>query len=165
MKLGLSFFVNHLYFYGTSFSNFIFGPERTKRWAPCSLGTKYSLRWTLHQDHPTHPGPLLPFASMQTAVTRTERFQPDTVYGPEYCVSIHEALKGETLENPRQRKLCREYKKRTRFCAPNGVVGNTMAIVSDKKMIILLMPSLLFSFNYALFFFYIAYYLLLACPY
>jgi predicted amidohydrolase YtcJ len=95
MQLGLSFFVNHLYFYGTSFSNFILGPERTKRWAPCSLGTKYGLRWTLHQDHPTHPGPPLPFVSMQTAVTRTERFQPDTVYGPEYCVSIHEALKGK----------------------------------------------------------------------
>jgi hypothetical protein len=46
-------------------------------------------------SHPTHPGPPLPFSSMQTAVTRTEQFQPDTVYGPEYCVSIHEALKGK----------------------------------------------------------------------
>jgi predicted amidohydrolase YtcJ len=94
LKLGLSFNVNILYFYATAFSNFIVGPERTNRWAPSYLASKYGVKWTLHQDHPSHPGPISPFMSMQTAVTRTELGKPNKVYGPEYRVSIHEALKG-----------------------------------------------------------------------
>ena len=95
INLGLSFFVHHLYHYGNTFCNDIFGPERTNRWAPCSLGTKHGLRWTLHQDHPAFPGSPAPFACIQTAVTRTANSHPETVYGPEYCVSVYEALKGE----------------------------------------------------------------------
>jgi predicted amidohydrolase YtcJ len=97
LNLGLSFFVNHLYYYASSFKNSILGPARTNRWAPCSLGTKHNLRWTLHQDHPAHPGSPAPLTSMKTAVTRTERGKPGIVYGADYCVTIEEALKGKCL--------------------------------------------------------------------
>ena len=37
----------------------------------------------------------MPLLSMKTAVTRTERGNPEIVYGPGYRVTIEEALKGE----------------------------------------------------------------------
>ena len=36
-------------------------------------------------------------ANLKTAVTRTNRDDQETVYGPEYRVSIHEALKAYTI--------------------------------------------------------------------
>ena len=53
LNLALSFFVAHLYFYGTSYTKNIFGPERTNRWTPLSAVTKAGLRWSIHQDHAT----------------------------------------------------------------------------------------------------------------
>ena len=40
---------------------------------------------------------LFPMANLKTAVTRTRRDDKETVYGPEYRVSIHEALKAYTI--------------------------------------------------------------------
>ena len=98
LNLALSFFVAHLYFYGTSYTKNIFGPERTNRWTPLSAATKAGLRWSIHQDHATYPGPPLPFANIKTAVTRTQRDDKEKVYGPEYCVTIHEAMKAVTID-------------------------------------------------------------------
>ena len=97
MDLALSFFVCHLYFYAKTFANFYLGQERTNRWTPLSVATEHGLRWTIHQDHPAFPGPPLPFANMKTAVTRTQRDDNQTVYGPQYRVSIDEALKAYTI--------------------------------------------------------------------
>ncbi|PIK60753.1 hypothetical protein BSL78_02317 [Apostichopus japonicus] len=49
------------------------------------------------QDHPTYPGDAVPFSNMKTAVTRCTRDDPSTPYGPEYRVSVHEALKAYTV--------------------------------------------------------------------
>ena len=98
LNLALSFFVAHLYFYGTSYTKNIFGPERTNRWTPLSAATKAGLRWSIHQDHATFPGPPLPFANIKTAVTRTQRDDKEKVYGPEYRVTIHEAMKAVTID-------------------------------------------------------------------
>ena len=98
INLGLSFFVYHLYFYAKAYTEHIFGAERTNRWTPLSAATKHGLRWTIHQDHGTFPGPPLPFANIKTAVTRTHRDDKETVYGPEYRVSIHEAMKAITID-------------------------------------------------------------------
>ena len=51
----------------------------------------------LIQDHPGLPGKPSPFLNMKTAVTRTTRDDPNIVYGPEYRVSVHEALKAYTI--------------------------------------------------------------------
>ena len=98
LNLALSFFVCHLYSYAKSYTEHIFGAERTNRWTPLSEATKHGLRWSIHQDHATFPGPPLPFANLKTAVTRTHRDDKDTIYGPEYCVSIHEAMKAVTID-------------------------------------------------------------------
>ena len=98
LNLALSFFVAHLYFYGTSYTKNIFGPERTNRWTPLLAATKAGLRWSIHQEHATYPGPPLPFANVKTAVTRTQRYDKEKVYGPEYCVTIHEAMKAVTID-------------------------------------------------------------------
>ena len=97
-NLALSFFVCHLYFYAKTYTEHIFGAERTNRWTPLSEATKHGIRWSIHQDHATFPGPPLPFANLKTAVTRTHRDDRDTIYGPEYCVSIHEAMKAVTID-------------------------------------------------------------------
>lgn len=49
------------------------------------------------QDHPTFPGSAAPFNNIKTAVTRCTRDDPNTPYGPEYCVTVHEALKSYTV--------------------------------------------------------------------
>ena len=102
LDVSISFFVQHLYFYGSSYSGNILGPDRTSCWAPISLAVKYDALWTLHQDHPAFPGPPSPFENLMTAVTRTERHKPDVIYGQEYCISIMEALKGYTINAAKQ---------------------------------------------------------------
>ncbi|KAJ8034345.1 hypothetical protein HOLleu_21137 [Holothuria leucospilota] len=96
LKLALSFFVDHLRFYGLVYKTDIFG-DRVNRWTPLSEATKLGLRWTIHQDHPAFPGKANPFSNMKTAITRCTKDDPDTPYGPEYRVSIDEALKAYTI--------------------------------------------------------------------
>lgn len=102
LNVSISFFVQHLYFYGASYTDFVFGPERADRWAPISLGIQNNILWTIHQDHPTFPGPFQPFANIMTAVTRTERDKPSKVYGQQYCIPVEEALKAYTIYAARQ---------------------------------------------------------------
>lgn len=92
----ISFFVDHLRFYPSSYKTKILG-DRVNRWAPLSEATKAGVTWTIHQDHPAFPGDASPFSNMKTAVTRCSRDDPTTPYGPEYRVSIHEALKAYTI--------------------------------------------------------------------
>ena len=95
-----SLFVGQFYFYGKTFSESIFGRERTNRWAPLASAIKHVGKISIHQDHPTFPGPPLPFANIKTAVTRTQRGDPNTVYDDENnpnCISIEEAIKAYTI--------------------------------------------------------------------
>ena len=94
----ISFLVHHLYFYGNTFAEYIVERERTNRWAPLAAAIKYLGKISIHQDQPSHPGPPLPFASMKTAITRTQGVgdHDDTVYGKEYCITIEEAIKAYT---------------------------------------------------------------------
>ena len=43
LKLALSFFVCHLYFYAKAYAEYIFGRERTDRWTPLSEASKHGL--------------------------------------------------------------------------------------------------------------------------
>lgn len=97
-KLGIapSMFVYHLYYYATNFRDFILGEERTNRFAPLALAIKHGCRLSIHQDNPAMVGPPEPFANMKTAITRTQRDNSEVVYGPEYCISIDEAVKAYT---------------------------------------------------------------------
>ncbi|XP_072036010.1 putative amidohydrolase YtcJ [Amphiura filiformis] len=96
INVALSFFVDHLRFYAKVYKTDIFG-DRVNRWTPISEASKNGITWTIHQDHPTFPGDANPFANMKTAITRTQRDDPTTVYGPEYCATIDEVLKSYTI--------------------------------------------------------------------
>ncbi|XP_072049549.1 putative amidohydrolase YtcJ [Amphiura filiformis] len=97
INIGLSFFVDHLRFYGSVYKTDLFGEDRVNRWTPLSEATKSGVTWTIHQDHPTFPGGADPFANMKTAITRTCRDDPTHPYGPEYCATIDEALRSYTV--------------------------------------------------------------------
>jgi len=100
-KLGVttSLFVQQLYYYGKTFSESIIGPERTNRWAPLADVVKHvgENKFSLHEDHPTFPGPSLPFASIRTAVTRTQQHYPDTIYGEKQRITVDQAIKAYTI--------------------------------------------------------------------
>ncbi|PIK60752.1 hypothetical protein BSL78_02316 [Apostichopus japonicus] len=95
--VGISFFVDHLRYYALVYKTDIFG-DRVNRWTPLSEATKIGMKWSIHQDHPTYPGDAVPFSNIKTAVTRCTRDDPNTPYGPEYRVSVHEALKAYTVD-------------------------------------------------------------------
>ena len=48
LNLALSFFVDHLRFYGLVYKTDIFG-DRVNRWTPLSEATKDGITWTIHQ--------------------------------------------------------------------------------------------------------------------
>ena len=96
-----SIFVDHLRFYGATYSdpdNGIFGPERTERWGPVATAIKHLgvEHISIHQDHSAFPGPPQPFANMKTAITRTRMGHPDKVYGEQYRITIDDAIKAYT---------------------------------------------------------------------
>ena len=97
-RLGVapSMFVFQLYYYATSFRDFILGEERTNRYAALSLAIKHGSRLSIHQDNPNMVGPPEPFANMKTAITRTQRDNSEVVFGPEYRINIDEAVKAYT---------------------------------------------------------------------
>lgn len=97
-ELGLapSFFVYHLYLYGSVFSEFILGKERTNRWASLASALKHNCKISIHQDNPAISGPPLPFLNIRTAVTRTQKGKDSVVYGTDQRISIHEAIKAYT---------------------------------------------------------------------
>lgn len=99
-KLGLelSYHVNHLYYYGEALNDLVVGPQKTKiavnpKWAIDS-GAIISL----HSDDPMyHTDPL---RLVCTAVTRQSK--NGNVYGSEYKISVHEAIKGITISAAHQ---------------------------------------------------------------
>jgi len=94
-----SFMVYQLYFYGKVFSEFTLGEERANRWGPVAAAVKYvgEEKISIHEDHPSFPGPSQPFANIKTAVTRTHRHDPNKVYGKEYCITVEQAIKALTI--------------------------------------------------------------------
>ena len=97
LGVNTSIFVDQFRFYGETFAESIYGQDRTDRWAPLATAVKHVGLISIHQDHPTFPGPPLPFANMKTAITRTRMGEPGKVYGPEYCISIEDAIKAYTI--------------------------------------------------------------------
>ena len=95
MGVTVTFFTDHVYYYGEALGHSIIGHERASRFAPAGLASKCGHRhWTLHQDSPCSP--LHPFLCMKNAILR-KTMQHGDVLGPEYCITIQEALKAYTI--------------------------------------------------------------------
>ena len=102
----VTFYVDHVFYYGAALRDDIIGPERANRFAPTALGNKCGVsHWTLHEDTPCSP--LNPFLSMKNAVLRKTQ-KDGKVLGPEYCVSIDDALKAYTINAAWQLKREKE---------------------------------------------------------
>jgi len=95
-KLGVqpSYLMNHVYFYGASYRDQLFGAERASRMDPAGDCVKAGIPFTLHTDAPcSNMGQL---QLVQTAVTR--RCAVDgSVVGPDQAISLTEALKAVTI--------------------------------------------------------------------
>lgn len=104
IKLGvtLTFYVDHLYYWGSSLRDNIIGPERAERFTPVGLATKSGHQWTLHQDAPCTP--TNPFLCMKTAITRKTK-EGDTLGPKELCATVEDVLKAYTINAAWQLKI------------------------------------------------------------
>lgn len=94
-----SFLMNHVRFYGASYRDDIFGPERAANADPAGWCVREGLPFTLHTDSPCSPVGTL--ALVSTAVTR--RCEVDgSVIGPDQAVTLDQALRSVTIDAARQ---------------------------------------------------------------
>ena len=93
LGVSLSFFVDHVYYFGQAIRDDIIGPERAERYMPLATASREGHQWTLHSDSPVVP--LNPFRTMWTAATRVMRGTAEA-FSPRQCVSVLEALKAYT---------------------------------------------------------------------
>ena len=94
-KLGLtlSFFMDHVYYYGEQLPQIV-GPARAARFMP--LGSAFAVGHpaSIHTDNPATP--VDPFRVISTAVTRKTKDRGD-ILGPNERVTINDALKAVTI--------------------------------------------------------------------
>lgn len=102
-KLGVtvSFFPDHIHYWGTALRDDIIGQERSFRFMSMNTAKKVGIPWTVHSDSPCTP--LGPFRVMQTCVTRCFRqgAVPETI-GPAECVDVDDIIRAYTIEAARQ---------------------------------------------------------------
>lgn len=99
-KLGieLSYHVNHLYYYGEALNDLVVGEERTKRVVNPKWALDAGAIISLHTDDPMYPSN--PLRLVCTATTRTSR--AGHVYGEEYKIPVHDAMKAITINAAHQ---------------------------------------------------------------
>ena len=104
----VSFFIDHVYWYGQRLRDDILGPVRGNRFMPLASAQRTGHIWSLHHDSPCSPPG--PFRGMRTAVTRMSRDHTHSstksnmatkskgdVIGPEQAVTVMDAVKAYTI--------------------------------------------------------------------
>ena len=96
LELGISpsFFVSHVYYWGDRHKSIFIGPERAKRISPLNSARKRGIKFSIHSDYPVTP--VSPLFCVHAAVNRTTQ-NGDTL-GPEYRLTVEEALKAITID-------------------------------------------------------------------
>ena len=94
-KLGLtlSFFMDHVYYYGEQLPQIV-GPDRAARFMPLGSAFAVGHRASIHTDNPATP--VDPFRVISTAVTRKTNDR-GYILGPTERVTINDALKAVTI--------------------------------------------------------------------
>ena len=93
LGITLSFFIDHIYYYGTSLEHIV-GKDRLKRYMPIGSAIHAGHRPSIHTDNPATP--IGPFRPIRTAVTRKTR-DTGTIIGADERISIDDALKAVTI--------------------------------------------------------------------
>ena len=99
LGVSLSFFVDHVYYFGEALRDNILGPERGGRYMPLGSATRGGHKWTVHSDSPVVP--LNPLRTLQTAVTRVMRGTTE-VLAPDQRVEVVDGLKAYTVHGAEQ---------------------------------------------------------------
>ena len=94
-KLGLtlSFFMDHVYYYGEQLPQIV-GPDRAARFMPLGSAFAVGHRASIHTDNPATP--VDPFRVISTAVTRKTKDR-GYILGPSERVTVNDALKAVTI--------------------------------------------------------------------
>ncbi len=94
-KLGLtlSFFMDHVYYYGDQLPKIV-GPDRAARFMPLGSAFAAGHKPSIHTDNPATP--VDPFRVISTAITRKTR-NTEVILGPAERVTINDALKAVTI--------------------------------------------------------------------
>ncbi len=90
----VTFYIDHINYYGDALREVIVGPERAERFMPINSAFKIGHYATLHTDSPSSPIGVL--REMRIAVTRKTR-SGKYVLGPDERISVDDAIKAVTI--------------------------------------------------------------------
>jgi predicted amidohydrolase YtcJ len=90
-----SFLINHVYFWGQTMRDNVFGPEKVQLLDRCASVDKAGLKWTMHSDAPvSNMGTL---QKIRVAVARDLWKEPGNVLAPQEKVSVEAAIRAVTI--------------------------------------------------------------------
>jgi predicted amidohydrolase YtcJ len=95
-RLGVtaSFLIDHVYYWGDTLVDDLFGVERGAAWANTRAAIDAGMRISLHNDGTVTPAE--PLRNLAVAITRTSR--TGRVLNPDEAITLDEALRAQTLD-------------------------------------------------------------------
>ena len=90
-----SFLINHVYFWGQTMRDNVFGPEKVQLLDRCASVEKAGLKWTMHSDAPVSQMGTL--QKIRVAVARDLWKEPGNVLAPQERVSVEAAIRAVTI--------------------------------------------------------------------
>lgn len=98
MRMGLSFFLDHIYYWGDYHYESVLGPERANHISPARAAKARHLHFTLHQDAPVvMPDTML---AIHNAVNR--QTSGGRILGKDQCLTVDQALYALTMDGAYQ---------------------------------------------------------------
>lgn len=96
-QLGVSpsFLINHVYFWGHTLRDNVFGPEKVQLLDRCASVEEAGIQWTMHSDAPVSAMGSL--QKIRVAVARDLWKEPDTILAPDERVSVEAAIRAVTI--------------------------------------------------------------------
>ncbi len=93
----LSFFINHIYYWGDRHRDIFLGKQRAEQMNPLRKAEKFGILFTLHSDCPITP--ISPLFSIWAACCRQTR--NGDVLGENQCLSVEKAVETMTIDGAR----------------------------------------------------------------
>lgn len=90
-----SFLINHVYFWGQTMRDNVFGPEKVQLLDRCASVENAGLKWTMHSDAPVSQMNTL--HKIRVAVARDFWKEPGNVLAPQEKVSVEAAIRAVTI--------------------------------------------------------------------
>jgi predicted amidohydrolase YtcJ len=94
LGMGPSFLINHVYYWGQTMRDNVFGPEKVQLLDRCASVEAAGIRWTMHTDAPVSP--LGSLHKIRVAVARDLWREPGNVLAPNERVPVEAAIRAVT---------------------------------------------------------------------